>query len=1061
MVKFSKALLLNSFFNILSQTNFHIINASAGSGKTHSLVLAYLQMLLRDPTAKSFRHQLALTFTNKAVNEMKERILATLRSLSKPSSKQTHMSVSLCKSLNIDEQELAFRADQMLRNMLLEYGSFDVITLDKFTHRLVRTFARELQLPYGFEVVLDPSILLEETVNGIIEQVGQEEMLSKLLLDFSLQKVQAEKDWDVQKELNDFVSLLLNENDRKPIADIKNKSLAALLEDKQRLENALERTKKEAQKYATDALVFLDQNGLEAEDFTRKQLHKHLDDVQKEAFSKLYENQLELALAGEKPLYNKTLSAEKKTQIDQIQPQLYAFYKAIKSCVGQYIIVQRTLKSWTPRMLLQSMELRLDAIQDEKEMRLLGQFNKTISELVQNEPAPFIYERLGERYKHYFLDEFQDTSNLQWANLIPLLANALESEEIDGTPGSLLLVGDPKQAIYRWRGGDMKQYIKLINQTKNPFQVKAEQIVLDKNFRSGAEIVAFNHAFFLMLSQYFDHSDYQKIYGKGSQQKAQKEGGYVRVEAIPKKRTKEASIPFYIVKTLSAVGAALDQGFSQSDIAILVRKKDQATVIGSALSQESYAFVSSESMMVSHSKNVQLLIAFLQLTVAPNTGEYHKVILDILWELHPTTEDDYHAFALAHLHSQSDIFLKALGKRFDFSIRLQQFSELPIWDAVNELLFNLSQIDPNDAYVHFFREDIFEFTQTQNTSIASYLSHWKTQAEQLRIAMPDALNAIKLMTIHQAKGLEFPVVILPFMDTPVYPSVIEKVWYPFDEGSLKTIRWGWFNFSKDLQHCGPRAKQLYEGHRLNQQLDACNVLYVALTRAVKAMFIITQEEEKGDSTYAHWFKTYIETQGQEFNSETPFEQGYFEAVGQANKTTTKQKIDRFSSTLVLSNAWKRCLVQTSSYKDRLQEAQDLGLLIHELLSRVIVAGQIPQVIQKAIEQNILSQEIKPSVEQKLLEIVNHLELASFYSGEDRVLCEQDLLVPNGPTLRPDRINFSNSGKVSILDYKTGMPKKEDAEQIQRYAVALNDLGFDQVEKVLVYINSEIQIIKKN
>lgn len=382
----------------MNTTNFHIINASAGSGKTHTLVLEYLKILLSQETSQPFRSMLALTFTNKAVHEMKARILETLVSLSQPPSKEVHMATSLCDALSISEEELAFRSGQMLRKLLLEYGSFDVITLDTFTHRLVRTFARDFQLPYGFEVALDPTDLFEETVDSIIAQVGKDELLSDLLLTFSLNKVRSEKDWDVQKDLSEFISMLLNENDREPIADIKNKTLEGLQEDKKQLERVSENAKKTARQFATEALSFLDEKGLKAEDFKLKLMHKHFENVVDEAFTKLYGNQLEAALNQEKPLYNKTLNSSKKVLIDEIQPELRSYFNKIKKAVGQYVIIQRTVKSWTPRILLQLMEQRLNEIQNEKEVRLLGEFNRKISHLVQEEPAPFIFERLGTRY---------------------------------------------------------------------------------------------------------------------------------------------------------------------------------------------------------------------------------------------------------------------------------------------------------------------------------------------------------------------------------------------------------------------------------------------------------------------------------------------------------------------------------------------------------------------------------------------------------------------------------------------------------------------------------------
>mgnify|MGYP002063388454 FL=1 len=1045
----------------MSTTNFHIINASAGSGKTHTLVLEYLKILLSQETSQPFRSMLALTFTNKAVHEMKARILETLVSLSQPPSKEVHMATSLCNTLSISDEELAFRSGQMLRKLLLEYGSFDVITLDTFTHRLVRTFARDFQLPYGFEVVLDPTDLFEETIDSIIAQVGKEEVISDLLLLFSLNKVKSEKDWDVQKDLSEFISMLLSENDREPIADIKNKTLEELQEDKKLLKNTLENTKKEALQYATKALTFLTQKGLEAEDFKLKLMHKHFENVLAEAFTKLYENQLEAALNGEKPLYNKTLIPSKKALIDEIQPELRSYFYKIKKAVGQYLLIQRTLKSWTPRTLLQLMEQRLNQIQNDKEVRLLGEFNKKISQLVQEESAPFIFERLGARYQHYFLDEFQDTSSLQWSNLIPLIGDALENERQMGSSGSLLLVGDPKQAIYRWRGGNMEQYIELINQTQNPFQIEANCFPLEHNFRSGKEIVDFNNAFFQMHAKHFEKLEYQKIYGEGSQQHPQKEGGYVCIEAIPRGGTKEETTPLYVAKTLTALETILKKGYGQNDIAILVRKKTQAAAIGTALIQEGYDLVSSESLQVSQSKKVQLLIAILQLTLRPHAPEFHKIILDVLWELEDQPIEEYHEFAKEILHKKSAVFLSHLRERFQFELNLKRISSLPVSEALEYVLFSLPSLDIKDAYVHSLLEDVFEFSKTHSTTTAQYLNYWKHQGEQLRIVLPEALDAIQLMTIHQAKGLEFPVVILPFMDTPLSPGVTEKVWHPFKEGPLESIQWGWINFSKELLQCGIQAEKLYDSHRLGQHLDAFNVLYVALTRAVAVLYVITQEVDSGKSTYAHLFHSHVEMQGKKLEAKTPFEQGVFHSKKRESQFHFNQNQEQFALELPLGHAWKKRIVETVRNTKVSEAAKSRGVLLHKLLAKVTTANHIPRVVKEAMEQKLFSKAIKSEVEEKLKQVTQHPNLAPLFDGQDRILCEQDLLVPNGPTLRPDRINFSSLGVATVLDYKTGIPKKADEDQLLNYTQIIKELGYKQVNSYLVYLYPEIQIHEVN
>ncbi len=1044
----------------MNKSNFQIINASAGSGKTHTLVLEYLKILFKNDSSISFRHLLALTFTNKAVNEMKSRILKILNSLSNPPSFEKHIVTNLCEFLNVTEKELSIRASHILKKIILVYGSFDIITLDKFSHRLVRTYAMEFKLPYNFEVVLDPEDLLNETVDSIIEEVGTVKILSKLLLEFSLNKVLNDKDWDIQKDLHDFIRLLLNENDLTPITDIKNKSLEDLKAESKLLYKAKEESKKAASKYAKDALDFINKKGIKAKDFKREHLYNHFEDAKNGVFNKLYDNQLEVALIGEKKLYNKTLLEEKKLIINKIQSQLLKYYYEVKKCVGEHLLIEKTLNSWTPRMLLQLMELRLNALQDKKQVRLLGEFNSKINHLIENEPVPYIYERLGDRYQHYFLDEFQDTSKLQWTNLIPLIGNALESQDLSGEAGSLLLVGDPKQAIYRWRGGNMEQYVDLINNSKNPFQIGSELLSLNENFRSGDKIVSFNNDFFLALSKIFENEEYQNIYGNGSQQEAHLDGGYVRIETISKGVTKESSVPLYISKILNIVREVLAKGYKESDIAILVRKKDQVALIGNALSQDGFKILSSESILVAQSKKVQFLIAILKLSIQPNISKNHKIILDFIWEILGGDQNMYHEFAKENLHLDTMSFLKTLQKYFEFNFKIEFLKGQTIYEAVNYILTCFPQIDISEAYLHFFIEDIYEFSKIKSVSISSYLDYWEGKSKKLTITMPEGLKAIKLMTIHQAKGLEFPVVILPFMDTPIFPLVNEKIWFPFSEGKLKTIKWGWFNFSKELQHYGNKGKQLYKEKCLDHQLDAFNVLYVAMTRAVDAMFIISKDVDDGNKTYAHWFKNYIFTKGQLLDSSNPFEQGIFNLRRQIIKDENKLDFENVGSNLPINVTWKKRLILDSS-EDKIKDSKEWGILIHDLLAKVTTSDLIPHIFKEANEKKSFPKKFKRSVEEKVWEVVRHPELKKFYDGEDDVLCEQELLMPSGPTLRPDRVNFSKNGRVSVLDYKTSDPKEADIEQIKTYKRSLMEFGYNKIDSYLVYINSDIQVVRIN
>ena len=1043
----------------MGKNHFKIINASAGSGKTYNLVHEYLKILLEDPSDNTFKHTLALTFTNKSVNSMKSRILETLFLLSIESNDSKSYSDDFCKFFNISKKELALRSMLILKKIFLEYGAFSVITLDKFTHRLVRTFYREFNLPFGFEVSLDSESLIEETIDSIIDEIGIDRLISKYLLDFSLQKINNDKNWDVEIDLKEFVHLLFNENDRIPLNYIRKRNTKILEADKILLSKLLKNEKLKVLKNAREALNFLESLDLKANDFTQKRVHKYFENISKGSLTTKYFEQLEFSFSGKKPLYNFSLSEEKKVLIDKNKDKIEYYFFSVKKSITQILLIQRTLASWTPRLLLQLMEDRSERIQNEKKIRINSDFNKKINLLVNDEPTPFIYERLGVRYQNYFLDEFQDTSTLQWNNLIPLISNSVEGESLSGEKGSLFLVGDPKQSIYRWRGGDMNQFIDLVNNIKNPFQISASQETLKTNYRSFKEIVDFNKGLFQIISNSFENKYYRRLYGESSWQKHIYEGGYVNIQAISKEGIKETTTPQYIFKTVEIIKKLVKDGYDQTDIAILVRKKEQATEIGNELIKEGFNISSSESMLVNHSIKVQLIIAILYLSSNPNSSRQHKTIFDILCELSDNKIKNYHQFAVNNLNVKTSIFFSQLESNFGLKLDLEKIKSKTILDAVDYILISLSNFDTDDIYLSSFLEDVLEFSKSFAASIDSYLSHWELQSARLRIATSETNESIKLMTIHKAKGLEFSVVILPFMDSPIHPNIIEKIWYPFKDKNLKNIGWGWFNFSNEIQHYGKEGNDLHKSYRLSQKLDALNVLYVALTRAVEAMFIITKEVDEGENTYAHLLKKYIMSQGDSFNSKTPFIRGELLIKANNNRELIENSEIKDHHSLQLNFNWKQHFVLNSIKKKNFKSPQEKGVLIHDLLAQIITSDMVAGILQKAIDDKILPIKIKDFVEKSIRKVVTHVELKSLYNGEDKVLCEEDLLVPNGPTLRPDRINIKKSGAVCVIDYKTGTPKKTDQSQILSYSTVLNNMGYFDIENILVYINDKVQILK--
>ena len=447
-------------------SSFTIYNASAGSGKTYTLVKAYLKILFSSSNQYLFKNILAITFTNKAVAEMKERIIDMLKTFSEAAILKTSSSMfnDICEELEIEPKELHEKSKKLLNTIIHNYAAFDISTIDGFTHKLIRTFAHDLKLPLNFEVELDQDLLLNEAVDSLIAKAGTDDALTKILVDFAIEKADDDKSWDVSFDFNKIAKLLVNENDMPFIETLKHKTLSDFKGLKANLKKDIVSFEKQIIEEAQSVLTLIEEAGLEFGDFSRGSLPKHFQNLVNKKFDVNFDLNWQIDLLENNPLYPKKVSDDVASIINQIQPRLVNAFKNTKQFVFHLKFLKAFYKNVTPLSVLNAINNELNILKIEQNKMLISEFNSIISKEIQNQPTPFIYERIGEKFKHYFIDEFQDTSVLQWENLIPLLDNSLSAEN-----GTTMLVGDAKQAIYRWRGGKAEQFIDLFNKTKQAF----------------------------------------------------------------------------------------------------------------------------------------------------------------------------------------------------------------------------------------------------------------------------------------------------------------------------------------------------------------------------------------------------------------------------------------------------------------------------------------------------------------------------------------------------------------------------------------------------------------
>jgi ATP-dependent exoDNAse (exonuclease V) beta subunit len=1045
-----------------STTSFSIYNASAGSGKTFTLVKAYLTKLILSNRPDFFKHILAITFTNKAVGEMKERILESLFAFaSEKILKQDNAMFSIiCSETELSKPEVHKRAKRAVNYILHNYSSFDVETIDRFNHRLIRTFARDLKLPTNFEVNLDVQTLLAEAIDRLISQVGLDSNLTSLILDFSFEKVEDDKSWDISSDLKKISKLLYNENDLPHVEKLKNKSLSDFVSLKKHLIQKKKQLETDLVTLANGFFKLLSDNNLANSDFSGSYLPKYFQKICDKNFDVLTGAGWQQSL-GEKSLYPQKTSAEAKSTLDTLSPQIVTVFNHSKALIFQIQFIETLLRNVNALSLINSIYKEYITLQVEKNVLPISEFNSRIHNQIKDQPAPFIYERLGERYKHYFIDEFQDTSQLQWNNLKPLIENALSLTDEKNTPGSLLLVGDAKQSIYRWRGGDPDQFITLYGPS-NPFpSAKKEVRNLETNFRSYDEVIDFNNRFFTYVSNKFVSGQHQQLYALGNSQKTNsKEGGYISIsflEAGNKTESDEA----YPSKVLEIINAQLEKGYSNKDICILVRKNSQGIVLAEYLSTNEIQVISSEALLLESAPEIGFIINILKII---QNFEDKKAKASSLYFLHThlKTEEEKHDFIDALLPLSEKLFGEAL-KSYNVNFDFKTPTTTPLYDLCERICQNFFLSEKRVAYLQSFLELVFEFSSKESTTINDFLEFWETKKGKTSVEMASQLDAVNIMTVHKAKGLEFPVVIYPYADDDMYSFRFDKIWFPLDEQDFSGFTEMLVPVTKNLENFGEQGEELYNEHKQKAELDTINVIYVAMTRAVEQLFILSNLENIEKENYTtSLFHDYLKNQNLWQDNKTHYDfgnpnkqEGPREAQIKIESITT----EKFVASTPYKNTIRIATNKSALWDTQKEKAIEKGDLIHDLLSVIVNAKDIDNALELFLIEGRISGQQSQMLISLLEKIISHPLLSPFYEDDAEAVNEKEIFTKEGESLRPDRINFISQKSVAIIDYKTGAESPAHRQQIEKYGSVLSDMGYEIKDLLLVYIKEKIEVIQ--
>lgn len=1038
----------------LENKNFTVYKSSAGSGKTYTLVREYIALALKYKRPDDLKHILAITFTNKAAAEMKERIVSTLHAFStgEPKGAAAMMFDDLASTNKVTKQELQLRAQAALDFILHHYSDFAVSTIDKFNHKIIRSFAFDLRLPVNFDLETDTEDVLQNAVDELLSQSGKNEVLTSVLLTYIEDLLQDEKSWNIGKELLQFGNQLFNEDIADKLDALKTLDLKAFLSINKKLSAFIQTFKNSVMANGKSAIDLLEANKID---------HSQLAGGATSGIGKYFtyfalfrDDKLSASNTIKKYFESGKLTAGKaggqeKIAIENITTELinlfYKNEKLLDAYYDQYKVYKLIKGNLFSVAVLNELEKIVVELKQKNNILFISEFNKIISNAIANEPAPYIYERLGERYRHFLIDEFQDTSVMQWRNILPLIHNALSQGFFN------MIVGDAKQSIYRWRNGEVEQFVELPNvyakEEKNALLKEQEQSlvinhqpkVLETNFRSKEQIIHFNNTFFEYLSTSTTH-DFASIYNQSSQKVADnKQGGSVNICLFEGENNER--VEWMMNRVTEAVQLCLEKGYQKKDIAIITRGNNDGAEIAAYLMNKGIDVISKESLLLNSAAEVRLIIELLKFI--NNTANEISIAAIRYFLIH-----HYHFSETAENNKNTSAALYSflIANEIEFSTAYLEC--LPLFELCSELaiLFGLNK-KPN-AYLKFFLDQIFVFGQ-HHSNIADLLQWWENKQHKFSIVVPDGVDAVNVMTIHKSKGLQFPVVILPYADLSINNRGI-KHWTALQEADLPELPYGLLNHGELMSQT--KFAPLYNEESRKIMLDQLNMLYVAFTRPEDHLFILSGNRRNSMHPY---IKQFVEQQAYAIRSIK--ETNYF-SVGElpdVARVSADSAVSGNETWYEENRSWKN-LLKTSGYSILNEERAtqlNYGNIIHQLLAEINLPQEADEIIRK-YQAHITQQGFEvEQITSKINNVFTLKPLAPYFDGTYLLKKEVSILNEKGELQRPDLIAIKGN-TASIIDYKTGEPRSSYAEQLSGYAALLTQMGYEINERLIVYIDDE-------
>lgn len=1040
-----------------------IYKSSAGSGKTFTLVKEYLKLVLRRP--KDFQHILAITFTNKATEEMKSRVLRNLQQIAKGEPSDIFEVLKAEFEGELSEAILKHRANEAYELIIHNYSRFEISTIDSFFSRIVRSFSRELDIPMSYELEMNTGLALEEAVNELFRSLSSNKDLRIWLEQFTFSQIENDKSWNIEGNILELGRDLFKEQfqDGFSQVDITLERLSELVEE---LRQVIDGYKKSMNSAATKAISAIEDLGLSPEDFSGKSrgpantFYKIRD---KEEFE--LTNTFLLTAKGEKSWYAK--KAEKADLIEEaIQGKFGVAIDQLIECVEKNEKGYRTALALFRNIyafgLLEALNSNLKAYRDEQNIMLISDNNALIREIVKEDDAPFLYEKIGSFFKHILIDEFQDTSNFQWNNLLPLILNSLS------LGNEVLIVGDVKQSIYRFRGGNMRLLLEQIDKDLSGFKEVISYKNLTDNFRSLREIVEFNNGFFDLLSKSLDRIEHvndtsfiNRAYEGHEQEVKKEDGGYVQIQLIKPDEDKK---PHWRAAALECLVKSINEnialGYDFKDILVLVNKNKEMPEIAAFLLANEIPFVSERSLMLKNNVFVRFMIEVLMFFQSQDDaiGLINLAFLYNQLKQHEGAEFFYKKDATVE-------DLGAFGLPTAFTEQRLALAQVPLFDLVEQLLLIFDFRSDSDVFIQKFQDLVLEQSQKGVHSIHSFLEWWVEQGIESTISGNENANAVRILSVHKSKGLESPIVIMPFADYSFLPNpTLHSFWTKEIPEYLSDLSFVPLNYSKK-NLINTDFEEAFVEETLESVLDALNKTYVAFTRAKEKLYIFGPFQDLSKTATYHRINHFLhdllsnDSLGMIVSDDNNILK--FESKNVQLKQITSKKGDgeEVKQIATYPNASYTNHLSIRSDSDRffmLQGTDDakninLGNQVHEVLSLMNTPKDYDNVLNRLLLEGTVNSSDLENIKERIVALMENVQLKQWFDSDFEVLAERELWYED-KIIKPDRVMCKGTEAI-VIDYKKEKASEAQHNQVRGYMKAMKDLGFSTVTGFLVYVDT--------